>query len=1115
MIELSKIWANARYEMTILLRGWFFRIFAGISIALFIFLNIIFFSTAVPTPRVFKGFSASIPYSNMIMLNLAQIAVIIFMAGDFFKRDKNLNTSQVYYIRSMTNSTYIMGKVAGILLLFMAFNLIIFAIAALIHTFFSETPVNYFAYIFYPLMQGLPSLIFMIGLSFLLMRIINNQAIVALLLLGYFALTLFYLSGRYDFIFDFVALQLPMAISDFIGVANKQLVLLQRGFYLFTGITLILLAMVFFTRLPQSRLTRTTAVIAAVIFGVASVYCAASYITIHENNRELRTQVREIDQKYVERANIKPTFCAIDLIHSGDKITATSRIKFTNSNPGPLDRIYFTLNPELSVTSIKMPGREIDFHREAHIIDIPVTPALPAGMTDSIEINYSGRITDAIAYSDIDEEIRAGTFSIWMYQLAKNHAFLEPDHVLLNSETIWYPTASLLPGSGYPEKTYRHFIDYRLSVKTRKDLVAVSQGESDNPEPGVFHFRPEFPLDKISLAIAPYVLESISIDSTDFQIFRLPEHDYYKSYFSELGDTLANVLHELKDDYEVRLGMEYPFKRLALVEVPIQYFCYPRHWTTTEDISQPEQIWIQENVGGLTNSDFKAMRDRMDRRMDRSNQTFSELETQINILKTFFNQTFLGKSEARFRFGDRLVEFNPDYNIFPNYYSHVSFIDAPDRQIFNTAMEAYLFERVKPAGDNTPVWIQEGLTDNETVSQALLDSSLAELLSAPNKNSHLADVIKQKGSYFFKLMQNQFNADGFDEKINSILTRYRFEPLPLDEFITGITPENLFDFDTAMEQWYNGKQLPAYYVSNPVLYKVLDGDRIRSQVVFSINNTENISGLFEVLFEYSRRGRGMPFGQGGDEEPARLFMTQPGQSIEVGILLDEEPRELNINFLIARNIPLVYSKHFEDAELKKGALPFDGVRPAPGPINLSAPDEIIVDNEDEHFEIYNPPFTSSLKRLIHGDDQTSEKHVYDRFQWWRPPSRWTLIKNPAFYGDYIHSAYYLASGSGDRYVTWKTEITDPGLYDVYIYLFDKEGFWRGRQGRRNVTYGEYNYLVRHEGGVEKTMIDTGKAPEGWNFLGTWFLNAGEATISLTDESNGSIIIADAVKWVKN
>jgi hypothetical protein len=110
MIEYRKIWANARYEIITLLRGWFFRIFAGLSLTIFITMNIIFFSGANPwIPRLFSGFSAGIPYANMLLLNMAQIAVIIFMASDFFKRDRKFNTAEVYYIRPMTNANYLLG----------------------------------------------------------------------------------------------------------------------------------------------------------------------------------------------------------------------------------------------------------------------------------------------------------------------------------------------------------------------------------------------------------------------------------------------------------------------------------------------------------------------------------------------------------------------------------------------------------------------------------------------------------------------------------------------------------------------------------------------------------------------------------------------------------------------------------------------------------------------------------------------------------------------------------------------------------------------------------------------------------------------------------------------
>ena len=70
MIEMRKLWANARYEIITLLRGWFFRIFAGLTIIILVTANIVFFSGATPfIPRLYAGFSAAIPYLNMIFLN--------------------------------------------------------------------------------------------------------------------------------------------------------------------------------------------------------------------------------------------------------------------------------------------------------------------------------------------------------------------------------------------------------------------------------------------------------------------------------------------------------------------------------------------------------------------------------------------------------------------------------------------------------------------------------------------------------------------------------------------------------------------------------------------------------------------------------------------------------------------------------------------------------------------------------------------------------------------------------------------------------------------------------------------------------------------------------------
>jgi hypothetical protein len=152
--------------------------------------------------------------------------------------------------------------------------------------------------------------------------------------------------------------------------------------------------------------------------------------------------------------------------------------------------------------------------------------------------------------------------------------------------------------------------------------------------------------------------------------------------------------------------------------------------------------------------------------------------------------------------------------------------------------------------------------------------------------------------------------------------------------------------------------------------------------------------------------------------------------------------------------------------------------------------------------------------MIH-ESETVQKKSYQRYEWWDPPHQWTPIKNAAFYGRFIHSAHYIRSGDGQKTVTWTTDIETPGLYDVYAYMFSKEGFWRGRRRSRSLNFGEMNFTVFHESGTEHVVVSAEDAPEGWTFLGTWSLTKGPAKVILSDKSDARMVIADAVKWVKN
>ena len=81
------------------------------------------------------------------------------------------------------------------------------------------------------LLISIPTLVFIMGLSFLLMSVIRNQAITFVLILGYIGITLFLLQAKYYYIFDYMAFNIPMLSSDIVGFGNFETILIHRGIY--------------------------------------------------------------------------------------------------------------------------------------------------------------------------------------------------------------------------------------------------------------------------------------------------------------------------------------------------------------------------------------------------------------------------------------------------------------------------------------------------------------------------------------------------------------------------------------------------------------------------------------------------------------------------------------------------------------------------------------------------------------------------------------------------------------------------------------------------------------------------------------------------------------------
>jgi hypothetical protein len=238
--------------MRTLLRSWFFRIFAALAVGGLSIFNLALNIVSSGSPWIYRALPASIPYANLIILNLGQAIVAVFLASEFLKQDKKNDTSEVIYTRSMTNGQYLLGKTLGILYVFFVLNIVILLIG-IGFSFMSSVSLQHILYYFaYPLLISLPTLVFILGLSFFAMIVIKNQAVTFIIILGYIALTIFYLNKKLFHIFDYIAYQVPMMYSSISGFGDFSEIILHRCIYFFLGIGLIYLTIYSLPRLPQS-----------------------------------------------------------------------------------------------------------------------------------------------------------------------------------------------------------------------------------------------------------------------------------------------------------------------------------------------------------------------------------------------------------------------------------------------------------------------------------------------------------------------------------------------------------------------------------------------------------------------------------------------------------------------------------------------------------------------------------------------------------------------------------------------------------------------------------------------------------------------------------------------
>lgn len=1141
---LHNIGTVARYEAKTLRRTWFFRLFSIGALVIMTFMNIGFFSPIGGEEWQMISISSSIPFFNLYLLNIGQAIIVIFLAADFLKRDKKVDTNEVLYTRSMSNFEYIMGKTWAILRLFLGLDIVILCIGLLMNIISKSMTIDLMAYFWYLLIICVPTLLFSLGLAFMLMSVIRNQPVTFLVLLGFAALNMFWLWYRAGSVFDYMAFGLPIFRSSVIGFDNVPVILNQRLLWFFLGLSLVLATVLLFKRLPQSKIHTTISVVFMFIFLAGSVVCGFNTYSFYKNDLVEKKQVIETSRQFEDREFVRLTHAGIDISHKGTYFDASARLKFSNPGREEMNNYIFSLNPGLKVSGVTSAGKALDFKQTNHIIEINPARSLPPGKTDSLVISYTGTILEPFCYPNYTDNIKDTPYRLIMLSVNKRQAFLTEKYVLLTPETHWYPVPGLNYYPSNPARIKIDFTDYTLSVKTGKDMVPVSQGIMKN-ENGSFVFSPESPITGLTLAIGDYRSDTLKVDSVNYVCWYFKGHDFFKKDLSEIKDTLPTLVSTIMRELETNFSTKYPFRTLNLVEVPVQFYSYPKMSTQTRAELQPSMVLLPEKLSTMLNRGFNKQFTQQKKSMARQNQVITDKELQVRIFNNFVRNTFISGEDYR-RINGVPVNEPLRYRLGPSFYFFKNNFYSAEYPVINSVFESHLQKVISP-GEGFRYMSNE-LSDNDRANLILRNGSFREILALNPASDTISAVLTVKGDYLFNLIRSKAGINEFNEWFRKYVDNHKFQSIDIRLFNDDVKQMFGFEFYPYLEDWFNRKEQPGFFFTDINAGEIVVNDRVRYLVSFTASNPEPVAGIFNVAFRTGAPGPGggqmitTSQGRGGSSATvmqgrgmeatniSRIVVMEPAEARRIKIILDAEPRELMINTLFSRNIPgsitlpvnVIRKSRIRTAE-KEGeevlaTLPL-----------FSYPGEVIVDNEDPGFDAGNLQTISPLKKLLRV--KSIDKTEYDAINRYWAPEKWQKTVQSAYYGKYILSSVFTRGGEGDRSVSWSAKIDQAGYYDVYCYI-GKVGDRitirtapaaggsapppppPGGEGRGDSPHKDMHYKIHHDEGVEEITIDFENADPGWNNLGRYYLTADSAKVELTNKSSGRIVLGDAIRWVK-
>ena len=1056
-----------------------------------------------------------LPQIGPLLLWLALLGTV-FLAVDVRARDSRDRLSDVLDAKPLSNMAFVLGRVLAIaglgwLLVFVvALVLQVVGTAAVWSDWWMGAPLEPVSLVAFLLVDAPTALIAWCAVVVLLVIVCRSRLAVALISMGGLAALSWFYAGLPAYLLGAV---LPLssygeAISELTPKFADMSEIAQRGAVLAFAVAAMLVAAGYYPRRDATGIPRLSA--GAALLTLVGIIAVVSLEVDASSRIELRAKWLAAHRVAGHDLLGVPRLRQVSgrlRIAPGDALNLDLRMQLAVP-PTAVDVLVFTLNPGLVVENVAINGTDSSFRHEDGLLTVePDSELAPAALV-TLAVSAHGVPDPDFAYLDSAIDWRKRPVGQFHF-LGTQAALFERGYVALMPGVFWLPK----PGTAIaaPQETGRgmnwHGLD--LEVEVPSDWLVAGPGcvAPIDDERGFrrFRLRSSGAVSDVGLFASRFVSHTGRAGDLHVELLVSPKHQRNLEYFEDEADALQDRLQSALEKADLN-GLPYPYECLSVVEVPSSLRSYSGGWRMGTALTLPGVFLLRER--GFPTAHYQ--------RMFANHPPSIQARLLEMLLVTDYSGGGVMEGVAENLLLGHLAIAGEGAEAVEYVVHELTSLAMMDSAFGLTQLSSARLFDVELSLTTLLGNAVRNLLSGGTPQLAMLHPAgmpksdldawahVATFPAAqyPSHDSLSAiNALVLRGDAVARAVYDGLGREQTWRLLAELRRRHAAANVGWHD-IEDVAATLGFDVTSLVGDWVNDPSLPGFQASVATVARLPDNDQGQPRYVvrLHVRNTERSTGVVRL----SDEGHG--FRMLG--EPVRIN----GQtSVEIVKVLPNAPAQLWLmpNLSLNRDpvrLQLSMVPPSDDIEL------FNGVRES----SWRPPrvDGVVVDDLDPGFSIETGALVPQPFARQRSPASSSTGFVPVSIE-----TGWQRRSVPGSWGKYFHTATMARPGDGVARAVFTAKIQTRGRYELEYHIPDRHvPKARGIVHSERTLFGELGAVeitVRTPNGEVNVDFDGRGAISGWNKVGSFELGEDEVSVVISDQTNGAVVVADAVRWRLN